>query len=523
MVDFLWHANIPATLFVDSYATLYHVFVKHTIENEEGEVQMQLMIIILCVPIIAPLLLACINTIVIKAKSQKNTLPTTADPYDGNALEAFADHLATAVTYRTVVMDDIPGKPFMDFHNFLERTFTHIHTQLDRVDVVESRNLVFRWKGTNPEKSPALLMAHQDVVPADEEEWTYPPFSKAIADGYVWGRGSFDAKGQLIAILEAIEELVSNDYHPSRTWYIAFGWDEETRGSRGARSIVEYFASQEIRFAYVLDEGGIVTEGFVPGIKTPIAVVGIAEKGNLNLKISCTKEGGHSSSPRNPTAVGTLARAVWRLETKRNKARFSPPVKMLFRTLGEYAPFHLALPLLNPWLFKPLIVMLCNTIPSMNALVRTTLAVTMVKGSSAENIIANTATAIANIRTLPGDSTEKIITRVKRIISDDTVDVSVVDDSVRSRISRLDGEGFEMISKTIGQVFSAVPTPYLMTGGSDALYYEAVCDHVYRFTPAVMNTSELQRMHNVDERFSLENLGKAVEFYRTLIIQDSQE
>jgi carboxypeptidase PM20D1 len=147
----------------------------------------------------------------------------------------------------------------------------------------------------------------------------------------------------------------------------------------------------------------------------------------------------------------------------------------------------------------------------MNALVRTTLAITMVKGSSATNIIANSASAVANIRTLPGESTEKIVERVKRTVADDTIEISVIDDSIRSRVSR------------IRQVFAAVPTPYLMTGGSDALYYEAICDHVYRFTPAIMNASELQRMHNVDERFSLENLGKAIDFYQALIIQDSRE
>lgn len=489
---------------------------------------MQSTIIFAATIIVSLLLFAIVRTLVAKINLSKKPRLRPSTTQERINLHTVAEHLAEAVSFQTVAQPEghdnqDTNNPFFSFHRFLEHTYPQIHNKLERIDVGDTKNLLFCWKGTSPERHPALLMAHQDVVPAQEEEWTYPPFEKTISDGYVWGRGSFDAKGQLIAILEAIEQLLTDDFRPSRTWYIAFGWDEETRGSKGARSIVKYFISKEIRFSYVLDEGGVVTKGFVPGIDIPIAVIGIAEKGNLNLKLHCTKEGGHSSSPQNPTAVGTLARAIWRLETKRNRVRFSSPVKMLFRTLGEQAPFHLAIPLLNPWLFKPLIVMLCNHIPSMNALVRTTLAITMVEGSSATNIIANSASAVANIRTLPGESTEKIVERVKRTVADDKIEISVIDDSIRSRVSPIHGEGFEILEKTIRQVFAAVPTPYLMTGGSDALYYEAICDHVYRFTPALMNVSELQRMHNVDERFSLENLGKAIDFYQALIIQDSRE
>lgn len=489
---------------------------------------MQVSIIIVCLLVAGPLLIALVRTLVIKSQVRRKSAPKQNTHQDTKKEDIFADHLSSAVTFQTVASKDSQAtedsvNPFIQFHRFLEQTFPQIHTKLARIDVGDRKNLVFCWEGTDLNRLPALLMAHQDVVPAEEEGWTYPPFDKHIADGYVWGRGSFDSKGQLIAILETIENLLINDFQPLRTWYVAFGWDEETRGSHGARSIVEHFISEKIRFAFVLDEGGVVANGFVPGITAPIAVIGIAEKGNLNLKLSCTKEGGHSSSPKNPTAVGTLGRAIWRLETSKSRAQLGVPVRLLLRTLGEQAPFYLAVLLLNLWLFKPILIAFFSASPSMNALVRTTLAITMIKGSNAENIIARIATAIANIRMLPEESTEDVIAKIRKIISDESIEISVLSDSKRSRISKLDSEGFALITKTIEQVFAAVPTPFLMTGSTDALYYEAVSDHVYRFTPAAMDTTELQRMHNVDERFSLENLGKAVQFYTALITQDSQK
>jgi carboxypeptidase PM20D1 len=467
---------------------------------------------------IASLAIATIRTILFKSRTTSIQPPLESEFTE---IEQSAEHLSKAVSYPTISTGE--ASAFTSLHSFLADTYPGIHSHLEKIETGNERNLVFRWKGTDDSLQPALLMAHQDVVPADESDrWTYPPFSETIQEGFVWGRGSFDAKGQLIAIAEAVERLVSSGRTPRRTWYLAFGCDEETGGHQGAASIVEYCKRNGIRFAFVLDEGGVVAEGFVRGIGVPVAVVGIAEKGNVNIELNCTKAGGHSSSPANPTATGILGKAIWKIEKKKWPAHVGYPIRNLLWTLGTHAPFHLSLFLLNYWLFKPVILKIFKSNPTMNALVRTTMAVTMMEASHAPNIISNTATAVVNVRPLPEETTEEILQRLEKAISDERVEMTVLSDSTRSKVSSLEGEGFRLISAAIQQTFAATPTSYLMAGGTDALHYEAVCDHVYRFTPVVMDSGELSRMHNIDERLSLENLKRAVHFYMTLILLDSE-
>lgn len=488
---------------------------------------MHITVLIAGLSLITLLLIALLRTLFIRSHVDRRMPQSQLSQFSLEKVELMGQHLSTAVSFSTVAHHEsklTDDEPFMQLHRFFEEAYPLIHANLTRVDVGDPLNIVFKWQGSDVTRTPALLMAHQDVVPAhDEDGWTYPPFGKTVTEGYVWGRGSFDAKGQMIAILEAVETLVENHVQPVRTWYIAFGCDEEIRGSRGAQSIVAFFKENGIRFAFVLDEGGVVAKGFVGGISDPVAVIGIAEKSNVTLQLSCTKQGGHSSSPDNPTALAVLGRAVWRIEKWRSPVHIGVPVQVLLRTLGEHAPFYLSFVLLNLWLFSPLIKGIFSKSPTMNALIRTTVATTMAQGSDAENVLPKTASCIVNIRTLPEETTEQLHSRLRKIIKDPSIEIEIIEDSKRSRPSSIEKEGFTLISNIIRQTFSAVPTPYLMTGGTDALHYEAVSKCVYRFTPAVMDTSELNRMHNVDERFSLENLERAVQFYTALITQDTKE
>lgn len=435
--------------------------------------------------------------------------------------EEMGSHLAQAVSFETIAGRDETA--FLQLHAYLKQTYPTVFSTLESLDTGERNNLVFRWKGEDEKALPVLLTAHQDVVPADEtHEWTHPPFSGHISDGFVWGRGSFDAKGQMIAILETIERLLMDGFHPKRTWYVAFGCDEETKGDRGARTIVSFFKQQGIRFAFILDEGGVVAQGFVPMVSAPVAVVGIVEKGNCSIRLSCEKEGGHASSPDNPTALGILGKAIWNIESKRPPAHYEPPTRMMLQSLGKYAKWPLALVLLNIWLFRPVVTMILGASPTMNALIRTTFAVTVTEGSSAVNVISNSASAFVNVRTLPSMSTEKAVAWLNRTIGDSRVHVSVESDAKRSRASRIDCPEFQALIATIRSVFPhAIPTPYVMISGSDALLYEELSEQVYRFTPALMESGEVKRMHNRDERFSLENLGQAVTFYTNLITRDT--
>lgn len=429
--------------------------------------------------------------------------------------------LAAAVGCATVSRTDaglVDKSQFSALHELLAGFYPLVHNRLE-IRHIGEMNLVYVWKGTDQSLEPALLTAHQDVVPADDgDQWIFPPFAGTVADGYVWGRGSFDAKAQMIAILEAAERLLASGFQPARTWCIAFGCDEEIRGAAGASLIAKTFREEGLRFAFVLDEGGVVADGFISHLDHPVAVVGVAEKGDANIKLSCNRAGGHSSSPDNPTALGVLGTAIGRLESAGTRARLTPPVRSMLRTLGKQAPFFLSLVFANLWLFKPLVLVILGKNPTTNALIRTTHAVTMARGSDAPNIISETAEATVNVRLLPGDTVDRTIRWMEKTIKDKRISLSVLEESVPSRTTDTEGKEFKALARTIGEVFpEALVSPYLMTGATDALWYEQVCDHVFRFTPASMNGEELKRMHNRNERFSLDNLAKAIEFYMLLI------
>jgi carboxypeptidase PM20D1 len=432
-----------------------------------------------------------------------------------------AAHLSQLVRLQTVSHQN-PDKDdddeFRRFRETLKELYPLVHSKLTQKSMGD-KNLVFIWEGSKPDLLPALLTAHQDVVPAgDESAWTHPPFSGEILDGYVWGRGSFDAKGQLTAILESIEGLLSIGFLPERTWWVAFGCDEEVRGNHGAASISKAMYRQGLKFAFVLDEGGAVAEGFFPGLQRPVAVIGIAEKGNLDLQLSCSRDGGHSSTPKNPTALGKIAAAVARIENRQPSGRFTYPIRSLFRALGKEAPLPMAMIFLNLWLFGPLLKLSLKRNSTTNALIRDTHATTMATGSEASNVISTVASAVINFRTLPQTTKEQVLDWAKKTIRDDSIQMEVLFHSPPSRVSDSGSKEFSMLEAAISKVFpSAITAPYLMLGGTDALWYEQVSDNVYRFTPALMNREELSRMHNANERFSLENLGKAIEFYVQLI------
>ena len=429
-----------------------------------------------------------------------------------------AEHLSQAVRFASVAGSD---EPFTALLAFLKKTYPLVHAAALPLPA-DTYALVFRIEGSDETLEPALLCAHLDVVPAKEEGWEHLPFSGDIADGFIWGRGSFDDKGSAIAILESCEHLLSEKKQPRRTWYIALGSDEEVRGDKGAAFISSHFASEGLAFAFVLDEGGAVAQGFIPQVKQDIGVIGLSEKASLRANLTVEAAGGHSSTPSQPTSVGILAKAVSRIEHRGLKGKITYPVKKMLDALALHSSFPFALITGNSRLFKPLILKAFSSSATMNALVRSTATVTMLEGAQASNIVPTKAQAVVNIRALPGEDGETIVEELRKIIADDRVQIALSRDSQPSTVSPSEGEGYELIVKTLEQVFpSAVAVPYLMSGASDALHYEKVSHHVYRFSPFVMNKEELARMHSENERLSVENLNRAVTFYTQLIRNDS--
>ena len=447
--------------------------------------------------------------------------------------------LSEAVQVRTVSFSDptlMDLSEFDRFHALLERLYPLTHERLHKTALGHS--LFYLWKGSdtsqgshgnhgnrgnhgsqgNQGKKPVALMSHMDVVPADEDGWEYPPFSGAVADGYVWGRGSIDMKYGLITILEAIEELLEEGFVPPRDIYVISTCDEETGGQGSICRIAQRLGSEGVRFDWVLDEGGVVGEGMMAGLDKPLAVVGVAEKGYLDLELSVEMEGGHSSMPGRTTSVGLLSQAIARLAAKQMPSRIVSPVREFFRQVSPYVGFGRRLVFANTSLFAPLIKRVMLGSPETAAMIRTTTAPTMISGSAKPNVLAARASAVINFRLLPGDTTRDVVSHVSNAVGDDRVQIKVLAESPASTVSPMDGAGFRLIEECIDQYYpDAVAVPYLLTGSTDSRSLEPLASGVYRFTPCRLTRKDIARMHGVNERVSTENIETAVRFFKTVI------
>jgi carboxypeptidase PM20D1 len=437
--------------------------------------------------------------------------------------ESVAKHLAGALRFRTVSVVDNNASgymPFLDMQHYLEETYPKLHTQLERKRINDYA-LLYTWKGSNPELAPVVLMAHQDVVPVQDDalpNWTQPPFDGVIADGYVWGRGAQDCKMQLIGIMEAVERLLETGFVPQRSVYLAFGHDEEVGGT-GAKAIAEWFKEQGIQPEAVLDEGGAITQGVLPGMDAPIALVGVAEKGYLTLQFTVESTPGHSSTPPRETAIGTLSKALAFIEATPSRANLDA-AKLLFHGLGPILPFSQQLVFANLWLFKGIVRKKLEESPATYALIHTTAAPTIFNAGVTDNVLPAQATARVNFRLLPGDTIADVCEWVRKTVSDERVKFEPEPHFITqaSPFSRTDTPAYNILVQTIRETFDGVPVaPMLLMGGTDARNYSDFCESVYRFIPLVFNSDDLKQVHATNERVSVEGMTKLVQFFAKLI------
>jgi carboxypeptidase PM20D1 len=437
--------------------------------------------------------------------------------------DAAAARLAEAVRFQTISHFEGKGDDrdtFLRFHDFLARAFPAAHAAASRERVADL-TLLYTWKGRDPALAPVVLCAHQDVVPVPpdaEAAWTHPAFAGAIADGFVWGRGTMDDKGNLMAILEAVELLAAQGFRPARTVHLAFGHDEEVGGT-GAVAVAGLLAERGVRPEFVLDEGMAVVSGVFPGVAQPLAMIGVAEKGYLSLRITVEQPGGHSSTPPRHTAAGILASAIHNLERAPLPARVDGVVRDLFAYLGPELPFAQRLVFGNLWLTEPLLRRRLAANPGTNAAMRTTTAVTMLSGSPKDNVLPSRAEAVVNFRLLPGDASERVIEHVRAAVGDSRVAIEPTGTPREaSEVSPVDSPDFERLARVIRQVFpEALVAPALVLGGTDARHYGEVAEDVYRFGPYRYEPSDLPRTHGIDERVAVAGHADAVRFYVQLL------
>lgn len=433
--------------------------------------------------------------------------------------DAVAARLAGALKFRTIsdaASADTNAEEFERLQRYLEQAFPRLHATLKREMI--GRSMLYTWPGSDPQARPVMWLAHQDVVPVapgTEGDWQQPPFDGVVKDGYVWGRGSWDDKGSLVAQMEAVETLLAKGFQPRATLYLGFGADEEVGGRRGAVAIARLLKSRGVQLDYILDEGMLVTEGIMPGIARPVALVGVAEKGYASVKLAVTTAPGHSSMPPTKTAIGMMSAALAELERKQMAAELRDVARDTFDILAPEMQGMSRVALSNLWLFAPMVQRQMTEAAGTNALLRTTTALTVVHAGNKDNVLPGRADAVVNFRIRPGDTVADVMAHVHDTVDNDAIHAELdAGASEPSPISPVSSDQYALINRTIREVFSdAVVAPGIVIGATDARHYREISSHVYRFSPVRAGKDDLARFHGTNERLGVDNYLEAVRFY----------
>ena len=450
-------------------------------------------------------------------------LPGTLEPIVLEPFEGAAERLAALVRLPTIsrfeeAQED--DSAFRALPRELERLFPVLHSRLRR-DAVGNRALLYEWTGSDPSLPAVLLTAHYDVVPPGEAPWSRPPFSGAVEDGFVWGRGAQDTKVTLTGALTAAERLLSEGFRPKRTVYFALGGDEEVGGVRGAGAIARELTQRGVRVSFLVDEGGIVADGMLAFADRPLALVGIAEKGYADVELEARGAGGHASMPPRTTAAGTLARAVARLEARPFPARLTYTMRRFLSDLSPYVPFGYRLLFRSPSLTAFALIKAFSASPTTNALIRTTQAATMLSGSDKENVLPDKARAVFNVRILPGQTVAGVLARMAGLAARYGVSVRPAHEGHTVEPlpeSPTDHEGYRAVQSALLAAHpEAAMVPFLFSAGTDTKHYAEIAQAMYRIAPIRQTPEDLKGVHGPNERISEENIRRCALFYYELI------
>ena len=440
--------------------------------------------------------------------------------------QAAAERLAGALRFKTLSRLGDPAANAAEFeqlHAYLAQRFPKVHATLKR-ELVGGLSLLYTWPGSEPQAKPILLMAHQDVVPiapGTEKSWEVDPFAGEIKGGYIWGRGAWDDKGNLLAQLEAVEMLLASGFQPRQTLYLAFGHDEEVGGLAGAVQIAKLLQERKVQLDYVLDEGLLITEGVMPGLTKPAALIGIAEKGYLSVVLRVPATPGHSSMPpaKGTSAIAMMSAALRRLDDEQLPGGIRGVAREMFTTIAPEMEGFGRIALTNLWLFGPLVQAQLEKGASTNAMLRTTTALTVVQAGNKDNVLPGMAEATVNFRLLPGDTRAGVMEHVKAKAGSDRFELLALDGSAEpSPVSPTQSASYQLLNKTVREVFpGTLVAPGLMVGATDSRHFQALSDHIYRFSPVRAKPEDLSRFHGTNERISVSNYAELIRFYHQLL------
>lgn len=434
----------------------------------------------------------------------------------------YAERLSKMIACETISASNQPDRSkFYRFHELLRELFPTLFSVCRYEDF--NGSFLLCWKGTT-DAAPIMLMNHHDVVEAPGA-WRYPPFSGTVADGKLWGRGTLDTKGGLFAMLQAADELAAEGFTPPSDVYILSACTEETSGE-GADRISAELQQRGIRFEMVLDEGGMIVHEPIGGAKGSFAMIGVGEKGCVDLKFIARSDGGHASTPERDTPLVRLGKFMAAVDKgKLFQADISPTVAAMFKRVAATMSGPLKIVLSHATLLKPLFVRVMPSVsPTANAMLKTTVAFTMASGSEGSNVLPQEAWVMGDMRYSHHQGGQASIDAITRLAASYDIETQVLYRGVDSGLSDHKSEAFAFVERVVGDVFpEAVVSPYVMTGASDCRFMSRVSDNCLRFTPFCITDEQLDSIHGVDENVDLSALAPAVDFYRMIIKGDSHE